>query len=631
MNTKNKESESYRIRREWAKISIRNFRFHFPEFLPRLYEFEGRFLIHIEVEQSRFVDISKVFDKSIRPMTCPAILVREVDIRAIPLNEDLPYNDELWLSGEPMPATAINKVFALANPECPLGGIDFNHDIDAWIFKSSYSLLEDEKEIVIKGMRKLGLQGEIDFQVNAPISLHSQKNEVSKNHINRNSLRLSKSLRAHSKAAQQLIAQDEDVWRSFLGQRINVHPEKQRSEKPALDNLFKVQQFSCLFDMADCSDVRLSELLTIYDRVDLIPDRNSPDWLSRHGLSVDDLMQLVTLGRCRVILPYGAEECRADILDGLASINTNSPVLSRELAARTFLQGQAKDPLLFGPFSAKQKSIVLNAIQSISSNDALRAITASYGQMFINQNYEFMLNGAMASVNFGMGAHLAELLSRMKGVDARIELGIAGAGVEWAMALGSSWIPRSFGEGYDETLNSHLVASFISRTRGEQVDPVTSRLHALTEGLLAVSGVPPLEVARNFNGTAVTQFRKIARRLMHQAPTQEEMIECIEKINQETRHFERRIENLKNWRLDTLPGIAIGGAVDSTIGPFLGFGGSIVASWLLSLIEDRIPSRISSSFVEIKETMLGLALAPSQDAVVVSRSSRKLHHAGSSQ
>ena len=245
--------------------------------------------------------------------------------------------------------------------------------------------------------------------------------------------------------------------------------------------------------------------------------------------------------------------------------------------------------------------------------------------MFAQQHRAFMLNGAMASMSCGVGAHLGELVARRRGIDARLELGLAGAGVEWAMALGSSWMPRSFGEGYDESINSHMVASFISRTFGGPVDPVTSRLHALTNGLLAIMDVPPLEVARNFNGASVDRFRTLARRLMHQAPTQEEMLECVEQINQETRRFERRIERLTEWKLDSLAASLvakpIGDAIDA---PFSGGCASILAFWLFDVLKKQVPRKFSSPLADIQEVMLGLALAPSADAIVVSRARSQL-------
>lgn len=609
------ERESYRIRREWAKTAAKHFRFRFPEFISPLYEGLGQFFIVVDTEAERFNEMLTEFEKNIRPMTCPVRLVRKIDGAAVLVEEDQPYSAELWLNGSPLTVSATNTLFHISEPNLPPGGIDFNHELDAWTFMSPKELSEDERTRVKASMQKLGLEGEVHFQqvelgkppplkINAGMSMKSDM------------LRSSTSLGKHSQSARDLIMRDEDLWRNFLAHRASGAPEPVPT---------RPTEFSCLFDMSDKSEVRLSELLTIYDRVDIIPDRQNPDWPSKHQLPVNDLMQLIAMGRCRVVLPYGAEHCRPDILDGVASIDAMPPVLSRELAARTFLRGQSKDPLLYGPFTAKERSTVLSAIRRLDSHAALQAISTSYGNLFANQHHAFMLNGAMASTHFGVGAHLGELFAQARGVDARIELGLAGAGVEWAMALGSTWMPRSFGEGYDETSNSHLVASFMSRTRGLPVDPVASRLHALTNGLLAVTDIPPLEVARNFNSATVARFRTLARRLMYQAPTQAEMADWVEQINQETRRFERRAERLTTWRIDALAASVaakpIGDAIDATFG---GGCASILTFWLLQVLQKRLPDEVTAPLAGVRNLMLGLALAPSADAVVVSRSRGEL-------
>lgn len=609
------ERESFRIRREWAKKAIRDFRFRFPEFLAQLYEGQGEFFILVDAEQDQIYAMHEEFDQSIRPITCPVKLVFELDPTAIPVDEDQPYSAEIWLNGEPLSSPAMNALFHLAAPEFP-GSIEFDHDIDSWIFKSEREISEEEKEHIKEHMLKLGLAGHIEIKVvyaNPPKSLDLKFDSSRHSLI----LRGSNSYSAHSQASRHLIEQDEDLWRNFLKKRIDGVTQPAPS---------KPEEFSCLFDMSDCSDMQISELLTIYDRIDIIPDRRNSDWLLKHRLTVDDLMQLVALGRCRIVLPYGAEYCHPDILDGIASIDEKPPVLSRELAAKTFLSGQSKDPLLYGPFTSKQRSNVLRAIHGLDSNKALQTVLASYGQMFSGQHQSFMLNGAMASMGCGIGVHLGELIAASKGIDARLELSLAGAGVEWAMALGSSWIPRTFGKGYDETNNSLLVASFISRTAVAPADPVTSRLHTLTNGLLAVKDVPPLEIARNFNGDSITRFRTLSRRLMHQAPTQEEMLECIEQINQETRRFERRIERLTEWRMEALAAAVaakpIGDAIDTTLGG--GFA-SVLTFWLLEGLKNHIPSSFMKPLGDIREVLLGIALAPSMDAVVVSRARSSLN------
>lgn len=244
--------------------------------------------------------------------------------------------------------------------------------------------------------------------------------------------------------------------------------------------------------------------------------------------------------------------------------------------------------------------------------------------MFRRQHYAFMMNGAMASLSCGVGAYLGEVIEKLQGKDARMELAAAGAGIEWAMALGSTWIPRSFGKGYDETGNCHLIASFLGRTKAIPVDPISTRMHLLADGLLAMTDVSPMEVARNFNSGSVREFRGLAMRLMQVAPSHEEMRHAIDQINTETVKFERRASRLAKWKIDTLIvgglGKPIGDALDAQIGPYA----SVMSAWLYEQLKSKIPSAYGDHLFGAMQTLLGLALAPSADAVIVSRSRQKL-------
>ena len=57
-----------------------------------------------------------------------------------------------------------------------------------------------------------------------------------------------------------------------------------------------------------------------------------------------------------------------------------------------------------------------------------------------------------------MLAPASEKLLSLRSKDARIELMTCGAGIEWALGLGVSYIPRDY-TGFDETHNSELIAS----------------------------------------------------------------------------------------------------------------------------------------------------------------------------
>jgi len=231
----------------------------------------------------------------------------------------------------------------------------------------------------------------------------------------------------------------------------------------------------------------------------------------------------------------------------------------------------------------------------------------------------FMLRGGMASLGFGVGAYLGDAFMKLGKGDARLELMTCGAGIEWALGLGASYIPRDF-VGYDETHNSHLIASFLGRTRFLPTDPVANRMHLVTDGLLALSDVPPLEVAKNFHGLPASRFRGVAHGLMKATSTESELKEAIDKINAEVKVFERRAKRLASWRMGVIVTEAAAIAVDHKLGGFA----SIAAVWLYEQLEHRLPKALRGELTDIRAMLMGLATASSLDTVIVSRSRKAI-------
>jgi hypothetical protein len=180
---------------------------------------------------------------------------------------------------------------------------------------------------------------------------------------------------------------------------------------------------------------------------------------------------------------------------------------------KTIVRGQTKEPLLYAPLSSSQRAALLSAMSQFVFDERYRNLLNCYGELFSMQHHQFMMRGALGSYGFGVGAYLGEVFFKLNNQDARLELMTCGAGVEWALGLGASYIPRNYGD-YDETINSNIIASYLGRTKLRQSDPVANRIHIVSDGLLAVSDVPPLEVAKNFHSLPAMRFRNLARKLM---------------------------------------------------------------------------------------------------------------------
>ena len=134
----------------------------------------------------------------------------------------------------------------------------------------------------------------------------------------------------------------------------------------------------------NCGDSRLSELLTIYERVDLTPDWHGLDWCSKHQVSLPDLQELVRLKRIRIILPHSAAKYPSTLIESIAEVDRSAIVLSRALAAKTIEQGQKKDPFLYAPLTSGQRAAILSGMSQIVNDDRYRGLLTCYGELFSN-------------------------------------------------------------------------------------------------------------------------------------------------------------------------------------------------------------------------------------------------------
>lgn len=603
------QTTSYKVRKQWAIWTLGQFRFQHPECDTELYESAGKFYLSILNAIDNFDALSEEFDSKIRPITCPVSLInkRPEGIKQI---EPQSFQEEMWLVNAPKNASDLNAFLFLACPNLPNGKIDFDFADDCWVFSSEELIIDElQIELIKNAAEKVGLIGELKFALIKPV-----KNGVSSSNTNDMRLLPSKS-KVHSGGIKKLVEEDEDSWREFIRCR-----ETQQHSERASDNS---NQLSCLFDAADHSDIHLSELLTIYDRIDLIPDRNNLSWMAKHNLSLPVIQELVNLNRLRIILPFPIHQYEANIISSVAEVNSSSLVLSRSLARKTIEKGQYKEPMLYAPLTGHQRADLLSTLHKIAPHDKFTPILNSYGKLFQNQHYAYMVSGATANVGYGVGAYLGDIIYSSTKQDARIELSVAGACMEWAMGLGSTFIPRSFGEGYDETRNCHLIASYLGRVTGKPVDPVAERMHMLTDGLLAVSNVPPLDVAKNFTGGAIARFRNLALQLMQGATTADLMQTAIDNINLEVRAYDNKVKRLTSWKIDSLIMGGFGKSIGDSVDYGLGNYSSIVCYWLYEIIKDRIPTPdLNQELKDALHILSGLAVGSTMDAVIVSRSKK---------
>jgi hypothetical protein len=595
-----------RINQKHAVWSMRRLQLRYPRFLLTLFRDRYRHyhvLVASDVED--FKTLNKEFDEEVRPATCPVHLIYDMpkDMDQLEVAKDLAA--ELWLLDDPLTEEDANRLLCLSSPRIPEGHLRFDTTQRTWSFKSPEALEKDVEERVEQAFRRLEFPGEPSFAV-GPMPIKPPSHVPDQAEVFR--LVRSNQLGLLTPLLSRLVESDEETWRNFLNNRPSVVP----SSHPA-------QEFSCLFDAADESDVQLSELLTIYDRVNLIPGKIGVKPLGRLKTNVAELAELAAMGRVRLVLPYSVHQYDPRLVEPVAEARSDAVVLSRSLAAQTITKVQAKDPMVYGPFTSEERAELLRVLMESTADERFRTLLGSYRRLYEGQHYTFMERGATACLGFGVGAHLGDVIQLANQRDVRVELMIAGAHVEWGLGLDASYVPVTLSRDFSLEAYSRMIASYLGRVRSLPADPATDRMHQIVDGLLAVSDVPALEVAKNLKGGAIARFRGLARRLMQDHPQSEELAQALAEVNRDVRAFEQRSKRLHDWGIAALIEEGARGGIHDGLHRW-----SVPVLWLLTMVHRKLPAGAKSELAAIAKTLEGLVLSPSADAVIVSRTRREI-------
>ncbi len=509
--------------------------------------------------------------------------------------------DEAWCVDEPMPLGQLNQLLSLVDATLTDGNLDWREDL-GFCFISPGLLSREQVEQVRDAARAIGIVVDAFVLDNSPAAV-----PVGTLVTRRQAKQFPASLRAS-------LEQDEATWHRYVEGRCANQPEP----------LLAIPASACLIDGGAQGDVTLSELLCLYDVVNVVVPRQQNDWLTSNRLVDGDVAELCGTGRVRLVLPHGLQEYPISLLADVAEQLPGALVLSRELAVRTMESNMRKDPLTYGRLPSEFKAALRGALYQLLPEVAPMLAGPIKRSPMASLDFALATSGAMGLLAVGPGARLADQLESRGTPGPSLELMLASAGVEWALGLGAAWVPRVLAD-YDETAAARAVGSFWSRSSLVGGDLMADRMHTVVDGLLAVADVPPIEVARSLSQADRSRFATVAKKLFSADVPHEELREAVDALNRQTKNFERKIERLRRWDLYALAGgVAakpLADAIDAGTGVYYA---SVAAGWLYNLLKRRLPRYLNNEFETLAATMVGLCTAPSIDPVIVSRARAQL-------
>ena len=86
------------------------------------------------------------------------------------------------------------------------------------------------------------------------------------------------------------------------------------------------------------------------------------------------------------------------MLEALSKTNPTSLVLSRDLAAKTIMHGQRKDPLLYAPADSGATGRSAHRDDEGDKEDPFRSLLRELSRLFDMQHHSFMLQDALGTL-----------------------------------------------------------------------------------------------------------------------------------------------------------------------------------------------------------------------------------------
>ncbi|MDC0674217.1 hypothetical protein [Nannocystis radixulma] len=573
------------------------------------------------------------FMNSCRPMTSPVRLV----MQAPPGSERVPerkLEDALLCRGSPR--THYDLVFDLSNavpPDFPPFTVrdEPPHKI---VITFAREISQEEEAVVRHAYEYIGVGFELIIEVDKNRRIPVNFSEIRPSSPGETNIDIIPGRWLGGDIGRSLRwmqEEDEEFWRS---KRVPILENMSLTPSAALSVDWFNPGNSCVIDAAVGEYDNLRTYLSLYDRVLLaLPLRERfSEALSGLGVNENELIELIQLGRVRLLLPHSIQRYPTKWLEAVAELAPGNMLLSRRLALATILDSRRRIPLLFPPLSPYERYLVLRGLTTMaeqmpasSIKDWMLRISRQLGQGWAAQEYTLSRRGALATSVWGLGALGAEMVEHMWGRDLRLEMWSASMGVEWSGLFGAHLFPRTLGE-YDEAPACEMLANIYSVHGDSPVHVEQARTLSVVGGMLALDNkVPIVPFAREFSSSDIRRLRTVMRRLTSENMDEDFLRKAIDDYNVSIRQYERRPDRLKVVNLIGLTAAMITafGLVEGPVRTYLPLMGAMLGP-LLNVAIDEGPAK-SESVGKIVDYLNGvLAGGVPPEAVLVARAKKQV-------
>ncbi len=438
-----------------------------------------------------------------------------------------------------------------------------------------------------------------------------------------------------ARSVRNVLEQDEDFWASNRTKLMTT--TKWSSSADVLPESFRPNGSAALIDASVFAPENLRNYLCLYDTVYIVAPLR--DYLEQQctsfGITPTEFIELMSTGRIRLLFPQSVNRYDLKWLSAVAERAPDNILLSRRLASATTLDMRRRWPLFALPLRVEDQHAVLAALTKAAAEAEngpyrlwLSALCSSLGRIWVGQASSLNIRGAMTIIGGGLSQLVAEFIRLGTGRDLVIELSAAGAGVQWASALGASLFPY-VGENYSEQNAAETLASLMGARVGKNVPTVAPEVHTVLDGILSVANdVPVVDFAKEFGSGDISRLRALVVKMAQWNQHPDFLSDAIARFNQEVRQVEKRLEFLRKLKIEALAP-AVARVMLPTSNPTLlaikTFAplGVWMANAAMLMVGDSLISK-SPTLSRVSDFTSGVLAGQSADAVLISRVKKQM-------
>jgi|GEM_PF-6427328 len=306
------------------------------------------------------------------------------------------------------------------------------------------------------------------------------------------------------------------------------------------------------------------------------------------GITENEFLGLIQMGRLRVLLPLSVHRYSSSLLAKIIEVNPSSVIAPRTIATCVFDNARKRFPYIFPSGTLEERVSFLKALLEIRENMPSGVFRSPIDSLisFHKNNWhtlEYTMNhrGMFAMQTHGPEIFISELFKGWIGQDQALEFGYAGVGVGLASTFSSTYFPVE-GSGWSDQGHSALLAHIYNRGVGSFLHDSNKRMIEVLDGLLSIrKDVSVIDLAKSLGEGDIARLKKHVFNLAHRDDVSvDELREVVGSINKEIESIEKRKDRLAHWKIfgpavgvlsaaatsNSIAGILVGAAADGLKG-----------------------------------------------------------------